>query len=56
MWCGRVYSRQDLRIESQGTVGHAPADACPVCLKQIAAPGTTDREGLVRERKAPMWP
>ncbi len=55
MLCGRFYGRQDLRIEAQGTVGHAPAHACRSCLSLVPASGA-DRDPLVRERKAPMWP
>lgn len=54
MLCGRSYERRDLRIESQGTGGHAPADAWAVCRVRIA--GGADAGPVVPERKAPMWP
>ena len=38
MLCGVSYGRRDLRIESQGVGGCAPARACAVCRGQIAAP------------------
>lgn len=36
MLCGRAYARRDLRIRVQGTVGHAPAGACPECRDRVA--------------------
>jgi len=36
MLCGRAYARRDLRIRVQGTVGHAPAGACPECRDRLA--------------------
>jgi hypothetical protein len=55
MLCGVSYGRQDLRIEAQGTVGHAPTGACPACSTQVAAAGS-DAGHAVQERKAPIWP
>ncbi len=56
MLCGVSYGRQDLRIEAQGTAGHAPAGACPVCRDRVAAPAVAGAAAVVPERKAPMWP
>ncbi len=57
MLCGVSYGRRDLRIESQGTAGHAPAGACAACCARVAetAAGAASG-GAAHERKAPMWP
>lgn len=56
MLCGLSYERRDLRIELQGTIGHAPAGACAACRAEIAATSGTAAAAVVPERKAPMWP
>lgn len=56
MLCGISYGRRDLRIESQGSVGHPPAGACPACRIRVAASAGSDTGRAAQERKAPMWP
>jgi hypothetical protein len=55
MLCGRSYERRDLRIESQGTLGHGPAGACAVCATGVTTAAAASVTA-VPERKAPMWP
>ena len=56
MLCGLSYGRRDLRIESQGLGGYAPAGACAVCRSRIATPAAGDAAHVVPVRKAPTWP
>jgi hypothetical protein len=58
MLCGHAYDRRDLRIRIQAAVGLAPAGACSMCGKLVAAAiGEAEvPERAERERKPPLWP
>ena len=56
MLCDVFYSRTDLRIESQGTLGHPPADACPACRMRVAETPDSDTGRAAQERKPPRSP